>query len=54
MQINYTESLLTLVFCWYQVPMEESLGGHGIITVLHTIALQVPLDRACGELPSDT
>ena len=31
--------------------MEKSSGGHG---VLHTIALQVPLDRACEELPSDT
>jgi hypothetical protein len=32
----------------------ESLGGHGFVTVLSTIVLQVPLDRAHGELPSDT
>ena len=32
----------------------ENLGGHGFITVLPTIALQAPLDRARGELPSDT
>ena len=32
----------------------ESLGGRGFLTVLPTIALQVPLDRARGELPSDT
>ena len=32
----------------------ESLGGRGFVTVLPTIALQTPLDRARGELPSDT
>ena len=32
----------------------ETLGGHGFVTVLSMIALQAPLDRACGELPSDT
>ena len=32
----------------------ESLGGCGFVTVLPTIALQAPLDRARGELPSDT
>ena len=32
----------------------ESLGGCGFATVLPTIALQAPLDRARGELPSDT
>ena len=31
----------------------EILGGRGFITVLSTIALQAPLDRAHGELPSD-
>ena len=31
-----------------------SLGGRGYVTVLSTDALQVPLDRARGELPSDT
>ena len=31
----------------------ESLGGRGLVTVLTTIALQVLLDRARGELPSD-
>ena len=32
----------------------ESLGGRGFVTVLPTIALQAPLNRARGELPSDT
>ena len=32
----------------------ESLGGHGFVMVLPTITLQAPLDRARGELPSDT
>ena len=32
----------------------ESLGGHGFTTVLSTIALQAPLDRARREVPSDT
>ena len=32
----------------------ESLGGCGFVTVLSTITLQAPLDRARGELPSDT
>ena len=32
----------------------ETLGGRGFVTVLATIAFQVPLDRARGELPSDT
>ena len=32
----------------------ESLGGCGFITVLSTIALQAPLDRARGELSSNT
>ena len=32
----------------------ETLGGRGFVTVLSTIALQAPLDRARGELPSDT
>ena len=32
---------------------EESLGGRGFVMVLTIIALQVPLDRARGELPSD-
>ena len=32
----------------------ESLGGRGFVTVLSTIALQAPLDRVRGELPSDT
>ena len=31
----------------------EILGGRGFITVLSTIALQAPLDRARGELSSD-
>ena len=32
----------------------ESLGGCGFATVLSTITLQAPLDRARGELRSDT
>ena len=32
----------------------ESLGERGFVTVLPTILLQAPLDRARGELPSDT
>ena len=32
----------------------ESLGGRGFVTILSTIALQALLDRARGELPSDT
>ena len=32
----------------------ESLDGRGFITGLSTIALQELLDRAGGELPSDT
>ena len=30
----------------------ENLGGRGFVTVLPTIALQAPLDRTRGELPS--
>ena len=32
----------------------ESLGGRGFVTVLSMIAFQTLLDRACGELSSDT
>ena len=32
----------------------ENLGGRAYATVLFTNALQAPLDRARGELPSDT
>ena len=32
----------------------ESFGRRGFVTILPTIALQAPLDRARGELPSDT
>ena len=32
----------------------ETLGGRGFVTVLSTIALQTPLDRAHGGLPSGT
>ena len=32
----------------------ESLGGRGYVTVLRTDTLQAPLDRARGELSSDT
>ena len=51
--ISRTESPLAsflLVLSFYG----GSLGGRGFVTVLPTIALQAPLDRARGELPSDT
>ena len=53
LQIGRTESLLAsflLVLSFYG----ESLGGRGFATVLRMITLQAPLDRARGELPSDT
>ena len=53
LQISLAESPLAsflLVLSFYG----ESLCGHGFVTVLATIALQALLDRACGELPSDT
>ena len=53
LQIGSAESPLAsflLVLSFYG----KSLGGRGFVTVLPTIALQVPLDRARGELPSDT
>ena len=53
LQIGCAESPLgsfLLVLSFYG----ESLGGRGFVTVLPTIALQAPLDRARGELPSDT
>ena len=53
LQIGYAESLLAsflLVLSFYG----ESLGGRGFATVLPTIMLQAPLDRARGELPFDT
>ena len=52
LQIGLAESLLAsflLVLSFYR----ESLGGRGFVTVLPTIALQSPLDRARGELPFD-
>ena len=53
LQIGCAESPLAsflLVLSIYR----ESLVGRGFVTVLPTIALQAPLDRARGELPSDT
>ena len=53
LQIGCAESPLAsflLVLNFYG----ESLGGRGYVTVLPTIVLQAPLDRAHGELPSDT
>ena len=53
LQIGPAESPLAsflLVLSFYG----ENLGGRGFVTVLPTIALQAPLDRARGELPSDT
>ena len=53
LQIGSAESPLasfSLVLSFYG----ESLGGRGFVMVSATIALQAPLDRARGELPSDT
>ena len=53
LQIGPAESPLAsflLVLSFYG----ESFGGGGFVTVLPMIALQAPLDRARGELPSDT
>ena len=53
LQIGCAESPLAsflLVLSFYG----ESLGGRGFLTVFPTIVLQAPLDRARGELPSDT
>ena len=53
LQIGHTESPLAsflLELSFYG----ENVGGRCFVTVLPTIALQAPLDRARGELPSDT
>ena len=53
LQIGCMESPLDsflLVLSFYG----ESLDGCGFVTVLPMIALQTPLDRARGELPSNT
>ena len=53
MQIGSAEPLLAsflFVLSFYGV----SFGGRGYVTVLRTDALQAPLDRARGELSSDT
>ena len=53
LQIGPAESPLAsflLILSFYG----ESLGGRGFVTVLPTIVLQAPLDRARGELPSDS
>ena len=50
LQIGPAESLLAsflLVLNFYG----ECLGGRGFVTVLPTITLQAPLDRARGEIP---
>ena len=52
-QIGSVEPLLAS-FLFILSFYEESLGGRGYVTVLSTDTLQAPLDRACGELPSDT
>ena len=52
-QIGSADPLLAL-FLFVLSFYEESLGGRGYVTVLSTDTLQAPLDRACGELPSDT
>ena len=53
MKIGRTESPLASFFFVLSF-YGESLGGCGFVTVLYTIALQAPLDRARGELSSDT
>ena len=53
LQIGHAESPLAS-FLFVLSLYGESLGGRGIVTILPTIALQAPLDRARGELPSDT
>ena len=53
LQIGCAESPLAsflLILSFYG----ESLCGRGFVTVLPTIVLQAPLDRARGELPSDS
>ena len=52
-QIGRAKSLLAS-FLFILSFYGESLGGRGFVTVLPAIALQAPLDRARGELPSDT
>ena len=49
-QIGSAEPLLASFLSFYG----ESLGGRGYVTVLSTDTLQALLDRARGELPSDT
>ena len=56
--------ILTLQICCAESPLAsfllvlsfygQSLGRRAFVTVLPTIAIQVPLDRARGEQPSDT
>ena len=53
MKIGHAESPLAS-FLFILSFYGETLGGRGFVTILSTIALQAPLDRACGELPSDT
>ena len=53
MKIGHVESLLAS-FLFVLNFYGEILGGRGFVTVLSTIVLQAPLDRAHGELPSDT
>ena len=53
MQIGSAESPLAL-FLFVLSFYGESSGGRGFVTFLSTIVLQAPLDRAHGELPSDT
>ena len=52
-QICSTEPPLAL-FLFVLSFYGESLDWHGYVTVLSTDALQALLDRARGELPSDT
>ena len=52
-QIGYAESPLAS-FLFVLSFHGESLGGRGFLIVVSTIALQALLDRARGELLSDT
>ena len=55
MKIGRAESPLVLAsFLFVLSFYGETSGGRGFVAVLSMIALQAPLDRARGELPSDT
>ena len=51
--VQISRAELTLASFYVLSFYGESLGGRGFVMVLTTIALQAPLDRAHGVLPSD-